>query len=60
MAINPVDGAALVWVRPDSFVMGSDAADVRRLWAQNGWGEALFAGHVGGADWVGEPIKRKT
>jgi len=41
--------AELVWVDGGSFSMGSDPADVRRLWAQMGWDPSWFDAMVGGA-----------
>ena len=43
-----VDGAFLSWVPAGSFVMGSRAEDVERVWAAHGWDEHWF-GSVRGA-----------
>lgn len=54
---NPRDSAALIWVPPGTFVMGSAPTNVARLWAANGW-DPHWLRTVGGAlcgrDFVGE------
>jgi len=54
---NPVDGALLVWVSAGTFVMGSRAEDVARLWTAHGWDEWWFrtvGGALCGREFVGE------
>jgi formylglycine-generating enzyme required for sulfatase activity len=53
-AVNPVDGAALVFVPAGSFVMGSDREAALGLWHRHGWDPRWFHAQVGGDDWVGE------
>ncbi|MFC7620125.1 formylglycine-generating enzyme family protein [Microlunatus sp. GCM10028923] len=53
-ATNPVDGAALVRVPAGSFAMGSDRAEVARLWQRYAWDPRWLEAQVGGADWIGE------
>lgn len=51
--VNPRDGAAMVFVPAGSFTMGSDRAEVARLWERYGW-DQRWLGQVGGESWIGE------
>lgn len=53
-AVNPIDGAALVWVPEGSFPMGSERSDVIRLWRRHDWDQRWLDTQVGGSTWIGE------
>lgn len=36
-AVNPVDGAEMVWVPPGRFTMGSTQGEIDRVWSDAGW-----------------------
>jgi len=35
--VNPTDGAEMVWIPGGEFMMGSDPAEIDRLWQKTGW-----------------------
>jgi len=40
--VNPVDGAEMVWIPGGQFLMGSDMAELKRLYEKHGWSRNLL------------------